>query len=221
MPCRQQVNCWSGISKYISRRFICVNLRLTLWIYLQKFIQTRGELRGEIAVWIEPADWWTRNVTFFVENHDGRKLVHAELLRNHSIRISQHRDLQTVLLRERSQLFVARVVLRFCIRGFSADPVNHHASIAVFVGELSHALKLCLRQRQPGCAEGQHHDFAPKTIGCDCLAVDRFQREVDRILRESCAAYQDEQQGGHHSFLTLLNHFSPSPNASKALDLVV
>src|SRR6185503_7930178 len=195
MPCRQQVNCWSGISKYISRRFICVNLRLTLWIYLQKFIQTRGELRGEITVWIEPADWWTRNVTFFVENHDGRKLVHAELLRNHSVRISQHRDLQTVLLRERSQLFVARVVLRFCIRGFSADPVNHYSSIAVFVGELSYALK---------------------TIGCDCLAVDRFQREVDRILRESCAAYQDEQQGGHHSFLTLLNHFSPSPNASKA-----
>jgi hypothetical protein len=42
-----------------------------------------------------------------------------------------------------------------------------------------------------------------KTIGTDRLPVDRFQREIDPVLRKSGADQQECQQPGEYSFLTV------------------
>src|SRR6266536_2245650 len=65
-------------------------------VLLKNFVQTRGQLVGEIAAGIQPANWFSMYIALLVENDNRRLLIDAKLLRDLAVRIAQHSDFQTI-----------------------------------------------------------------------------------------------------------------------------
>src|SRR5712691_9755546 len=114
---------------------------------LEDLIEALRKLAGKVAVGIESANRRPKRISLLVDNHDRWQLVDAELFGSYAVRVAQHGHLQSILLRERAQLFVGGEVLRLRIFRLSADPIDHHAAIAVFVGQFPDTSQLGLGKR--------------------------------------------------------------------------
>src|SRR5262249_35217961 len=71
---------------------------------------------------------FVRHIALLVDDYDRRHGVQTERLVDHLIGVTQRRDFQIMLLRERLQVCVGSVIARAGLRAIDAHPVNLHSA---------------------------------------------------------------------------------------------